>query len=91
MSDGLLESDVDVAFESRYAFPIRTYPAAELKGLKTAGKAVDRMKRLRAATDRDRNKVAHVATSFAVLLKGYVPAASLWQEVRFVVVEVGRE
>ena len=88
MSDSLPESDVDAAFESRYA---RTYPAAELKGLKAAGKAVDRMKRQRAATDRDRNKAAHVATSFAVLLKGYVLAASLWQEVGFVVVEVGCE
>ena len=45
MSDSLLESDVDVAFESRYAFLVRTYPAAELKRLKTAGKAVERMKR----------------------------------------------
>lgn len=45
MSDSLPESDVDAAFESRYTFPVRTYPAAELKRLKTAGKAVDRMKR----------------------------------------------
>jgi hypothetical protein len=45
MSDSLPESDVDAAFESRYALPIRTYPAAEVRGLKTAGKAVDRMRR----------------------------------------------
>jgi hypothetical protein len=49
------------------------------------------MKRQRAATDRERNKAAHIATTFAVLLEEKVLAASLWQEVGFVVVGVRRE
>ena len=36
--DSIPESDVDAAFESRYAFPVRTYPAAELKGIEDSGK-----------------------------------------------------
>jgi hypothetical protein len=45
MSDSLPESDIDAAFESRYVLPIRTYPAAAVKGLKAAGKPVDGMRR----------------------------------------------
>jgi hypothetical protein len=45
MSDSIPESYVDSALESRYALPVRTYPAVEWKRLERAGKAVDTMKR----------------------------------------------
>jgi hypothetical protein len=45
MSDSIPESDVDAVLESRYALPVRTYPAAEWKRLERAGKAVGTIKR----------------------------------------------
>jgi hypothetical protein len=38
MSDSLPESDVDIAFESRYAFLVRTYPVA-VEGIEDSWKA----------------------------------------------------
>jgi hypothetical protein len=45
ISDNFSGSDFGAALESRYGLPVRTYPAAEWKRLKRAGKAIDTIKR----------------------------------------------